>query len=166
VTNHYKILGVGDNATQEEIRRSFRNLALKYHPDRNKNSEEAKQKFVQIVEAYEILSDAHARKHYDWNTYYHHGSYNYASRPRQRRTSSSSARPRKWNYSADFERIYSYAKRRYREELVSRSNNNMRYIGKTTSVEIRKAPMVLLRSLASVLRSGSVTSTTNTTTEE
>jgi len=65
VTDHYEVLGVSNTASQTEIKRSFRTLALKYHPDRNRNSEEAKQKFMQIVEAYEVLSDVQARKTYD-----------------------------------------------------------------------------------------------------
>jgi curved DNA-binding protein CbpA len=115
VTNHYKILGISSNASQEEIRRSFRNLALKYHPDRNKNIEEAKQKFVQIAEAYDILSDEQARKNYDSNIY-NYGSYNYAARPRRERTSSS-ARPCESTYYADLDGLYSYAeiKRRYKQ---------------------------------------------------
>jgi curved DNA-binding protein CbpA len=148
VTNHYKVLGLSNTASQAEIRRSFRNLALKYHPDRNKNSEESKQKFMQIVEAYEVLSDQQSRKNYDSNmNYYHHGSYNYTPRSR------------KWNYSADFDRIYRYTKRRYVNDLISRSSD-MRYIGKTTSAGIRKAPMILFRSLSSVIRSASVTTST------
>ncbi|MFL6362074.1 MAG: J domain-containing protein, partial [Nitrososphaeraceae archaeon] len=64
-------------ASAAEIRRSFRELALKYHPDKNKNSEESKQKFVQIVEAYKLLSDENTRKEYDYkNTCI--GSYEYA----------------------------------------------------------------------------------------
>jgi DnaJ-class molecular chaperone len=47
------------------MKTSFRHLALKYHPDRNKNSEESRQKFTMIVEAYEVLSDDQARKEYD-----------------------------------------------------------------------------------------------------
>jgi DnaJ-class molecular chaperone len=61
----YKILEVSNiAASQAEIKRAFRRLALKYHPDRNKNSEESKQKFIEIVEAYEVLSDNQARKNY------------------------------------------------------------------------------------------------------
>ena len=63
--NYYEILGVSPSATSEEIKKSFRNLALKYHPDKNRNSEESKQKFMKIVEAYEVLSDEQARKSYD-----------------------------------------------------------------------------------------------------
>jgi DnaJ-class molecular chaperone len=108
VTNLYNVLEVSNTASQAEIKRSFRNLALKYHPDRNKNSEESKQKFMQIVEAYEVLSDQQSRKNYDNNIYYYHGLYNYASRPH------------KWTPSADFDRIYSYAeiKRRYRQSTI------------------------------------------------
>jgi DnaJ-class molecular chaperone len=68
------MLGVSKTASQTEIRESFRNLALKYHPDRNKNSEDAKQKFMQIVEAYEFLSEEQMRKDYDethWGYYDH-----------------------------------------------------------------------------------------------
>jgi curved DNA-binding protein CbpA len=143
VTNHYKVLEISNTASQAEIKRSFRNLALKYHPDRNNNSEESKQKFMQIVEAYEVLSDQQSRKNYDNNIYYY-GSYNYTPSPSKR------------NYSADFDRIYRYAKRRYVNDLVGRSSN-MRYISKTTSAGIRKAPMILFRSLSSVIRSASVT---------
>ncbi|MFL6357673.1 MAG: J domain-containing protein, partial [Nitrososphaeraceae archaeon] len=63
--DHYEVLGVSNTASQADIRKSFRYLALKYHPDKNKNSEESKQKFMQIVQAYEILSDEQARKNYD-----------------------------------------------------------------------------------------------------
>ena len=53
--NYYNVLEVSINASQAEIKHSFRNLALKYHPDKNRNSEYARQKFMQVVEAYEVL---------------------------------------------------------------------------------------------------------------
>jgi DnaJ-class molecular chaperone len=108
VMNLYKILEVTNTASQAEIRRSFRNLALKYHPDRNKSSEESKQKFAQIVEAYEVLSDQQSRKNYDSNIYYFRGSYNFTPRPH------------KWTPSGDFDRIYSYAeiKKRYGQTTI------------------------------------------------
>jgi DnaJ-class molecular chaperone len=68
VPNYYDILGVSPDASQADIRKSFRNLALKHHPDKNKNSEESKQKFMKIIEAYEVLSDEQARKNYDSNS--------------------------------------------------------------------------------------------------
>ena len=69
-SNPYNILEVSDINSQSEIRRAFQRKALKYHPDRNKNSEESKRKFIEIVEAYEMISDNRARKNYDnSNTY-------------------------------------------------------------------------------------------------
>ncbi len=63
--NYYRILGVAENATQDEIKKAYRKLALKYHPDRNRNNPEAEEKFKQITEAYEVLSDPQKRAQYD-----------------------------------------------------------------------------------------------------
>ncbi|MEM2921569.1 MAG: DnaJ domain-containing protein, partial [Candidatus Bathyarchaeia archaeon] len=62
--DYYEILGVPRNASKEEIKRAYRELALKYHPDRNK-SPEAEEKFKEISEAYAVLSDDEKRKQYD-----------------------------------------------------------------------------------------------------
>jgi curved DNA-binding protein len=64
VKDYYEILGVSKNATPEEIKRAFRRLALKYHPDRNK-SKEAEERFKEINEAYAVLSDPQKRRQYD-----------------------------------------------------------------------------------------------------
>ena len=63
--DYYKILGVPRNATQEEIKKAYRRLALKYHPDRNRGNKEAEEKFKEINEAYAVLSDPEKRKQYD-----------------------------------------------------------------------------------------------------
>jgi molecular chaperone DnaJ len=60
----YKILGINKNASQDEIKKSYKKLALKYHPDRNKE-EDAELRFKEITEAYETLSDKTKRAHYD-----------------------------------------------------------------------------------------------------
>ncbi len=63
--DYYKILGVDKNATQDEIRKAYRKLALKYHPDRNPGDKAAEEKFKEITEANEVLSDPEKRKKYD-----------------------------------------------------------------------------------------------------
>ncbi|TJZ78731.1 molecular chaperone DnaJ [Chitiniphilus eburneus] len=61
----YDILGVNRDASDEDIKKSYRKLAMKYHPDRNPDSKEAEEKFKEAKEAYEILSDAQKRAAYD-----------------------------------------------------------------------------------------------------
>ncbi|MBO8130688.1 MAG: molecular chaperone DnaJ [Candidatus Marinimicrobia bacterium] len=63
--DYYKILGVPRNATKEEIKKAYRKIALKYHPDRNPGDKEAEEKFKEAAEAYAVLSDDEKRKIYD-----------------------------------------------------------------------------------------------------
>jgi len=63
--DYYKILGVGRNASQEEIKKAYRKMALKYHPDRNPGDKEAEKRFKEAAEAYEVLSDPQKRARYD-----------------------------------------------------------------------------------------------------
>lgn len=63
--NYYDILGVSKDASQEDIKKAFKKLARKYHPDLNPNDPEAKQHFQEINEANEVLSDPEKRKKYD-----------------------------------------------------------------------------------------------------
>lgn len=63
--DYYKTLGVERNAKDDEIKRAYRKLALKYHPDRNPNNPKAEEKFKEINEAYQVLSDASKRSRYD-----------------------------------------------------------------------------------------------------
>jgi len=63
--DYYKTLGVERNATPDTIKKTFRKLAMKYHPDRNKGNKEAEEKFKDINEAYEVLSDPKKRARYD-----------------------------------------------------------------------------------------------------
>ena len=63
--DYYKLLGVNKSASAEEIKKAYRKLAMKYHPDRNKGNKEAEAKFKQMSEAYAVLSDEEKRKQYD-----------------------------------------------------------------------------------------------------
>lgn len=63
--DYYKTLGVERTATPEEIKKTYRKLALKYHPDRNRGNKEAEEKFKEINEAYEVLGDKAKRARYD-----------------------------------------------------------------------------------------------------
>ena len=64
-TDYYKILGISKTASDEDIKKAYRKLARKLHPDLNPNDKEANKKFQQINEANEVLSDPEKRKKYD-----------------------------------------------------------------------------------------------------
>lgn len=63
--DYYEILGVNRNATADEIKKAYRQMAIKYHPDKNPGNKEAEDKFKEAAEAYEVLSDQQKRSNYD-----------------------------------------------------------------------------------------------------
>jgi len=63
--DYYEVLGVGKNATEDEIKKAYRKLAMQYHPDRNPGDKESEEKFKEAAEAYEVLSNAEKRAKYD-----------------------------------------------------------------------------------------------------
>jgi curved DNA-binding protein len=77
--DYYKILGVKKTATQEEIKKAYRKLAVKYHPDKNAGDKAAEEKFKEANEANEVLGNPEKRKKYDelgenWKAYQQHGN--------------------------------------------------------------------------------------------
>ena len=66
--DYYKTLGVGKNASDAEIKKAYRKLARKYHPDRNPGDKQAEERFKEISQAHDVLSDADKRKQYDRGT--------------------------------------------------------------------------------------------------
>jgi molecular chaperone DnaJ len=63
--DYYEVLGVSKNTPKEDLKKAYRKLAMKYHPDRNPDDEAASEKFKELSEAYEILSDDQKRQAYD-----------------------------------------------------------------------------------------------------
>lgn len=72
MNNYYSVLGVNAETPLEEIKRSYRKLALRFHPDKNPGDAEAEAKFIEINEAYDVLSNEEKRKTYDQSL---HGSH-------------------------------------------------------------------------------------------
>jgi DnaJ-class molecular chaperone len=132
VSDYYKILGVTKDSNQIQIRKAFRKLALQYHPDKNKNSEESKQKFMEIVKAYEILSDEKSRERYDSNT-----------------MNNKNIQKFNWTPPADFANFYSYEnlKREYNENQIT---GGMWEISEKANAGLWKATFILLASLGLV----------------
>lgn len=127
--DYYNVLELSRNASLDEIRKSFRTLALRYHPDKNKNSE-SKEKFMKIVEAYETLSDVNGKRNYDESITIKKDSpkYNFS-----------------WTPSADFEKVYSYSRIKN-----TYGGGGIWDIGEKASKAMWKATIILLASLASM----------------
>ncbi len=129
MSDYYKILGITNDSNQIQIRKAFRELALQYHPDKNKNSEDSKEKFMEIVQAYEVLSDVKARERYDSN-----------------KVNEKKFQKFNWTPSADFANFYSYEnlKREYNERQIS---GGMWDISEKANAGLWKATFILLGSL-------------------
>lgn len=136
MSDYYKILGLSIDATQKDIKKAFRDLALKHHPDKNMNSQDSRDKFMEVVEAYEVLSDEKTKERYDL----------LLNKKIQINNPNFSDSRFRWTPSADFERYYSY-------ENLKRGNKNegirggMWDITEKANMGIWKATMILFGAL-------------------
>lgn len=84
MSDYYEILGVPKTATADEIKKAYRTLAFKYHPDRNPDNKEAEEMFKRINSAYDVLGDETKRRNYDLSGYSDNSSSAYQNNSQQR----------------------------------------------------------------------------------
>ena len=137
MSDYYKILGISKDSNLIEIRKAFRELALKHHPDKNKNSEESKEKFMEIVQAYEVLSDDKSRKSYDNKLIYE-------------KEFQQSTQGFHWTPPADFTTFYSYENLKQYDERHFEEGGGMWDISEKANRGLWKATLILLASLGLV----------------
>ena len=125
MSNYYEVLGVSKDATADEIKKAYRTLAFKYHPDRNPGNAEAEEKFKQISAAYDVLSDPAKRRNYDLGGY-SADNYSYDTSSQNQ---SQYQRQYQYSYSNPFgdENFWEWfngAQFRSRNQQTQNSNNN------------------------------------------
>jgi curved DNA-binding protein len=107
--DYYKILGVIENATEDEIKKSYRKIAKRYHPDTNPGDQEAERKFKEAAEAYGVLSDAEKRKAYDHERSKAYGTVTGQNRPEGKTRTFQKAPGFDFNHmSSNFEQFFGF----------------------------------------------------------
>jgi len=131
--DYYKILGIAKTATDKEIKKAYRKLARKYHPDLNPDNKEAEKKFKEVNEANEVLSDTENRKKYDkYGKDWKHGEEFEKAQQQSKHQSHSS---RNQGYSEqDFS---DYFNSMFGRERASSNQNNRRFKGQDFNAELQ-----------------------------
>ncbi len=127
MSNYYEILGVSKTASADEIKKAYRTLAFKYHPDRNPGDTAAEEKFKQINAAYDVLGDEAKRRNYDAGRYSAENAYSYANQNSQQQY-----RQYQYTYSnpfgeENFWEWFNSAQGRYGNRQTQNSNGNYSY---------------------------------------
>lgn len=133
-STYYDVLQLRKNATNDEIKKSFRTLALKYHPDKNKDPA-SNELFLRIIEAYEILSDETSRKKYDSTFQSVNKKLDFSSG---------------WTPPADFSKYYSYNQIKNLYKNNEDTRGGMWDIGEKENLGMWKTTLALFGSLASL----------------
>ncbi len=134
--DYYKILGIDKNATEKDIKKAYRKLARKYHPDLNPNNKEAEKNFKEINEANEVLSNAENRKKYDkyGKDWEHADRFEKAEQEQQFRRSSQQKSSGDFNesdYSSFFESMFGG------KTSGRRGNSNVQFKGQDYNSELK-----------------------------
>ena len=124
MSNYYEILGVSKNATADEIKKAYRTLAFKYHPDRNPGNAEAEEKFKQISVAYDVLGDEAKRRQYDMGGYSERAYNNAQSQQYQRQYQYTYSNP---FGDENFWEWFNGAQRRSDNQQAQNTNNYSQY---------------------------------------
>ncbi len=131
--NYYKILGIGKTATAKDIKKAYRKLARKYHPDLNPDNKEAEKKFKEINEANEVLSNTEKRKKYDkYGKDWKHGEEFEKSQQQQSQHQSHSSRNQEYS-EQDFSDYFSSM---FGGERASSSQSSRRFRGQDFNAEL------------------------------
>jgi curved DNA-binding protein len=132
--DYYKILGLSKNATENEIKKAYRKLARKYHPDLNPNDKTAEQKFKEINEANEVLSHPENRKKYDtYGEHWEHGE-DYEKAKQQQSHQQASGSPFE-NYSGeDFSDFFNDM---FGGRTSGRSGNQVKFRGQDFNAQLQ-----------------------------
>ena len=116
---YYEVLGVERSATDEEIKKRYRKMAMQYHPDRNQGDKEAEERFKEAAESYEVLSDREKRDIYD--RYGHEGLSNTGFR------GFSGFEDIFSSFGSIFEDVFGFSNGRSRSRTAARAGNDLRY---------------------------------------
>lgn len=125
-TNYYIVLGVKNTATSDEIKSAYRELAKKYHPDKNPNNKAAEDFFKEVQQAYAVLSNPEKRRKYDLQ-------FSYAGRPKQPGTQTTQSK--QYTYQQYTGNAYQYAQQQAQYKQQARQNTQPRSKGKPDKSE-------------------------------